>query len=143
MASSVSGPPEDIHSHSSPPNDQKVPEGSNSDEGEWVDEIAARAAAQNQQYLELMETPPFAHAAAIARDNPIDADFAVYRQTLLSHGLADEVPMTREFARRAEARRREIEFCGTVQARPACAETVRYIYQVLRGHSPEQVFAGN
>src|SRR5579863_9443713 len=29
--------------------------------GEWVDEVASRAAGQNQQYLELMETPPFQH----------------------------------------------------------------------------------
>ncbi len=34
--------------------------------GEWVDEVASRAAAQNQQYLELMDTPPFGHAATIA-----------------------------------------------------------------------------
>jgi len=30
--------------------------------GEWVDEVASRAAAQNQQYLELMQTPGFSHA---------------------------------------------------------------------------------
>jgi adenosine deaminase len=88
-----------------------------------------------------METPPFRHAAQIARDAPLDADFAAYRQTLLSHGLTDEVAMSRDFARNAEARRRELEFCGTPQAKPACRETVRYVYQVLRGHSPEQVFA--
>ena len=109
--------------------------------GEWVDEIASRAAAQNQQYLELMETPPFAHALEIARNNPLNADFAVYRQALLSQGLADEVASDRELARVAEGRRRESEFCGTASARPACAVTTRYIYQVLRGYSPEQVFA--
>ena len=31
--------------------------------GEWVDEVASRAAAQNQQYMELMETPEVSHAA--------------------------------------------------------------------------------
>jgi adenosine deaminase len=60
---------------------------------------------------------------------------------LLSHGLAEEVAMSRDFARSAEAQRREIELCGGAQAKPACTENVRYIYQVLRGHSPEQVFA--
>jgi hypothetical protein len=34
--------------------------------GEWVDEVASRSAAQNQQYLELMQTPPFGHAATVA-----------------------------------------------------------------------------
>jgi len=37
--------------------------------------------------------------------------------------------------------RRDIEHCGTPQAAPACKVEIRYIYQVLRGNSPEQVFA--
>jgi adenosine deaminase len=109
--------------------------------GEWVDEVASRAAAQNQQYVELMETPPFSHAAAIAHENSLNPDFAQYRQTLLALGLRDEVFMDREDARAAEALRREIEQCGTPQAAPACRVEVRYIYQVLRGYAPEQVFA--
>src|SRR6266404_4340488 len=36
--------------------------------GEWIDEVATRAAAQNEQYLELMHTPDFSHTAAIARE---------------------------------------------------------------------------
>ena len=31
--------------------------------GEWLDEVATRAAAQNEQYLEIMQTPTFSHAA--------------------------------------------------------------------------------
>ena len=33
--------------------------------GEWLDEVATRAAAQNEQYLEIMQTPTFSHAAAL------------------------------------------------------------------------------
>jgi adenosine deaminase len=109
--------------------------------GEWVDEVASRAAAQNQQYVELMETPVFSHAAAIAHENPLNPDFAQYRQTLLALGLRDEVFIDREDVRAAEALRREIEHCGTLQAASACRVEVRYIYQVLRGYAPEQVFA--
>jgi adenosine deaminase len=109
--------------------------------GEWVDEVASRAAAQNQQYVELMETPIFSHAAELARANPLNQDFAQYRQTLLAVGLRDEVFVDREDVRAAEALRRDIEHCGTPQATPACKVQVRYIYQVLRGNSPEQVFA--
>jgi adenosine deaminase len=109
--------------------------------GEWVDEIASRSAAQNQQYLELMETPTFGHAIAIASQNPLNQDFAQYRQTLLALGLRDEVFADREDVRAAEGLRRDIEHCGTPQAMPACKVEIRYIYQVLRGHSPEQVFA--
>jgi adenosine deaminase len=109
--------------------------------GEWVDEVASRAAAQNQQYIELMETPAFSHAAALAAGNPLNPDFAQYRQKLLALGLRDEVAADRDAVRSAEAQRRQIEHCGTPQAAPACQIEVRYIYQVLRGFSPEQVFA--
>ena len=109
--------------------------------GEWVDEVASRAAAQNQQYLELMETPPFSHAAEIARQNPISPDLAQYREKLLAVGLRDEVAAARADARDAEAQRRLIEHCDTPQAAPSCQVEIRYIYQILRGASPEQVFA--
>ncbi len=111
--------------------------------GEWVDEVASRAAAQNQQYLELMETPPFSHAAYIASQNPLNMDFAAYRKTLLSLLIRDEVYADRERVHSAEQLRRNIEHCGTPQATPACQVTVRYLYQVLRGFSPEQVFRAN
>ena len=114
--------------------------------GEWVDEVASRAAAQNQQYVELMETPIFEHAAYIAKQNPLGQgssrqDFAQYRQTLLAVGLREEIYVDREDVRTAETLRSQIEHCGTPQAAPACHVEVRYIYQVLRGFSPEQVFA--
>jgi adenosine deaminase len=113
-------------------------------EGEWVDEVASRAAAQNQQYLELMNTPPFGHAAAIAHaigwkaDNP---DVAAFRQQLLDHGVRDEAAVDRDAMRTAEADRKRLEHCGTQQATAACQVEIRYIYQVLRGFPPEQVFA--
>jgi len=117
--------------------------------GEWVDEVAARAAAQNQQYLELMQTPPFSHAAQVAREigwSPELAQgdtkaLAQFRQQLLDHGLRDEVAADREAARAAETRRKQLEHCGTTEAAPACQVEVRYLWQVLRDVSPEQVFA--
>ena len=117
--------------------------------GEWVDEVAARAAAQNQQYLELMETPTFGHAAQIARaigwSGPLaQADpqaFAQFRQQLLDRGLRDEVTADRDDVRQAETKRKQLERCGTAQAAAACGVEIRYIYQVLRGFVPEQVFA--
>jgi adenosine deaminase len=114
--------------------------------GEWVDEVASRAAAQNEQYMELMETPAFSHAAMIAREIgwPADSagvDFARMRQALLDRGLRDEIAADRQHVHEAEARRRELEHCGTPQATAACKVEIRYIYQVLRGNAPEQVFA--
>jgi adenosine deaminase len=112
-----------------------------SHKGEWVDEVASRSAVQNQQYLELMETPTFSHAAALAAANPLNPDFAANRQKLLALGLRDEVDADREAVRSTEAHRRQIEHCDTPQAAPACQVEVRFIYQILRGFSPEQVFA--
>ena len=114
--------------------------------GEWVDEVASRAAAQNQQYVELMETPTFSHAADIASQNPlppnpIRQDFEQYRQMLLALGLSEEIFVDRAEVSDAEASRLQIEQCGTPQATPACKVEVRYIYQILRGNPPTQVFA--
>ena len=109
--------------------------------GEWVDEIASRSGDQNQQYLELMNTPPFGHAAQIASAAGWNPDLAAFRQLLLDHGLRDEVAADRDNARQIEARRKELEHCGTPQATIGCRVETRYIYQVLRGHPAEQVFA--
>jgi len=109
--------------------------------GEWVDEVASRAAAENQQYLELMQTPTFSHAAKIAHEVGFIADFAQMRQALLDHGLREEVVADQEDVRTAETDRRQIEHCETAQPASACQVEVRYIYQILRGYAPEQVFA--
>jgi len=117
--------------------------------GEWVDEVASRAAEQNQQYLELMVTPPFSRAAGIASalgwsPQLAQADpraLAQFRQQLLDKGLRDEVAADHEEVSAAEAQRKQLEHCGTAQKAPACDVEVRYIWQVLRDFPPEQVFA--
>jgi adenosine deaminase len=111
--------------------------------GEFLDEVATRAAAQNEQYLELMETPPFEHTAAIAKELGWDANrsFAEFRDQLLAKGLRDDVAAVRAYFDEAESTRRQAERCGEANPAPACAVQLRYIYQVLRGFPPEQVFA--
>lgn len=117
--------------------------------GEWVDEVAARAAAQNEQYLELMDTPPFTRALQIAdsigwspeleRGDP--AAFARFRQQMLDRGLREDAAADRAYLRQAEAERRRLEHCGTAQATAACQVEIRYLWQVLRDFPPQQVFA--
>ena len=106
-----------------------------------LDEVAARAAIQNEQYLELMDTPDFTHAAIIARQIGWHDDMSQLRLELLAHGLRDDIALARAARDEAEASRRKIEHCGEAQEAPACKITVRYIYQILRGFSKEQVFA--
>jgi len=109
--------------------------------GDWLDEVTRRSAWQNQQYLELMQTPPFGHAAKIAYAAGWNPDFAAMRQTLLDHGLRDEIAADRAEAKAAMDARNRLQHCGTPEAVPACKVQVRFIYQVLRAFAPEQVFA--
>lgn len=109
--------------------------------GQWIDEITRRADAENNQYLELMETPSFGHAARIAHEAGFDPDLTKMRQTLLDHGLRDEIAADREEIKAAITSRNQIQHCGTPQAEPACRVQVRFVYQILRAFSPEQVFA--
>jgi adenosine deaminase len=109
--------------------------------GEWLDEVATRAAAQNEQYLELMETPNFSHTAAIARDLGWRDNLAQIRTDLLAHGLRDDVAVALAHFDQAEALRRDREHCGQPSETSACLVQIRFLYQVLRGFPKEQVFA--
>jgi adenosine deaminase len=112
--------------------------------GEWVDELANRAAAQNEQYLEIMNTPNFRPAtAALAADlGPIDlqTDYAHLHRQLLDAGLSKYLPAQRAEFDEGEHHRRELEHCGATGATPACTVQVRFLYQVLRALSPQEVF---
>ncbi len=109
--------------------------------GEWLDEVAARAAAQNEQYLELMETPDFSHATALANELGWRDDLAGLRNDLLARGLGEDVRPTRAMFDQAEALRAQRERCGQPKEAPACQVEIRYLYQVLRGLPKQVVFA--
>jgi adenosine deaminase len=128
--------------------------------GEWLDEVATRAAAQNEQYLEVMETPIFADAAKLGYSlnwptTPVDPslnrtgdaagttreDLSHLRDTLLADGLRDEVAIDRKELDEALEARDKIEDCGQPNARTACSVKIRFLYQVLRAFPPQQVFA--
>jgi len=98
--------------------------------GEWLDEIATRAAVQNEQYLEVMKTPTFKHAAKLGYDLgwPAEAgswlgeqkqvtreQLAKLRDALLAGGLRDEVAIDQKELADAEAKRNAIEGCSVPQ----------------------------
>ena len=109
--------------------------------GEWLDEVATRADAQNEQYLELMHTPEFGHAAYIAAQLRWQEDLGQFREALLAHGLRDEVATAKAEIDQAEALRQQREHCGQADASSACRVEIRYLCQVLRGFLRQQVFA--
>ncbi|GGA07354.1 adenosine deaminase [Dyella caseinilytica] len=109
--------------------------------GDWLNEVSVRAATQNEQYLELMVTPPFAHAAQLARTIGWQDHFDVMRQRLLAHGLKDEMATDEQLLTQALAERRRQQHCDTAKADDGCSVQIRFLYQVLRGAAPERVFA--
>lgn len=110
--------------------------------GIWLDEVATRAAAQNEQYLEIMHTPSeFHQAAELAEKVGYHNDFAQYRQLMLDAGLRKLLPAVHAEFDQGEKERNQLESCGTPQARLACKVEIRYLDQVLRGLTRESVFA--
>jgi adenosine deaminase len=131
--------------------------------GEWLDEVATRAAAQNEQYLEVMMTPSFGGAAKLGYQigwpTPLKrattaatstgddvsgttpAELAALRDKLLAGGLKDEIAADRAELDGDLAERKRLEHCGTAAALPACSVEIKAIYQILRAFPPQQVFA--
>ncbi len=133
---------------------------SKSHTGEWLDEVATRAAAQNEQYLEIMETPVFSEVTHLIAHmgwpaTPVDPslnrtgdatgttrqDLSRLRETLLDAGLRDEAAIDIKQLDEALAARDRIEDCGQASARASCSVKIRFLYQVLRANPPQHVFA--
>jgi hypothetical protein len=109
--------------------------------GDMLAEVTARAAAEHVGYLELMVTPDGGVATRLGREAGWTPDFAQMRNRLLGAGFHEVLSRSRERLDAADARRNEVQKCGTADAEPGCRVTVRYISQVLRASPPEQVFA--
>ena len=108
--------------------------------GDALAEAASRAAADHLEFLELMHTADGELAAQLGEKIGWDGDLDKLREKLLVGGMKDVVASTRAQLDRDEARMRSVLKCGTLQADPGCRVTVRYLYQVLRGLKPEQVY---
>jgi adenosine deaminase len=109
--------------------------------GEWLDEVASRAARQNVQYIELMHTPDFPRTASAGYEIGWQDDLGRFRDALLEKGIGAEVAAARRQLDEAEAVRAKRERCGEHAASPACRLEMRYLCQVLRGFPKQQVFA--
>lgn len=115
-------------------------------EGHWGDmlaEVAARAAGQNEYYIEPLVTPGFAAVEALARKTGYHADLATMRDKMTADRAMDRIvadvskevdEMFRQF--------RSVLRCGSkTEADAACDLPIRFDYQVLRAFPPEVVFA--
>ncbi len=143
----------------------------NSHAGLWLDEVATRAAAQNEQYLEVMLTPSFfdleplwnslgwplrgvldasrekdsaeSSAQGFTGDatGTSHAELDALRTKLLAGGVRNEVAIDAKQLDDSLAERNRIEHCGQANAAAACSVKIRFLYQVLRAKPPQQVFA--
>ena len=108
--------------------------------GNQMAEVAARAADDHLQYVELMTTADGGGSAQLASNLSWDDDFGKMRDKLLAGGMKDLIAATRAHLDREEARKQKTLQCDTPHAQPGCRVTVRYLYQVLRGLPREIVF---
>jgi adenosine deaminase len=124
---------------------------------EWLDEVASRSAAQNGQYLEIMETPVFLPSVKVGYElgwpevpsdppgqhrDATPAELAHLRDQLLaSPAFRENLVAARKELDDALTRRQQIEHCGEPSATPACAVQIRFLAQVLRAFPPQQVYA--
>ena len=109
--------------------------------GDMLAEVTSRAAAENVSYLELMLSPDGNVSARLGRESAFNRDFAQMRSRLLAADFNAVFTQAKQRLDSAEARRNELQHCGTPAAEPGCGVTVRYMSQVLRAGPPEQVFA--
>ena len=109
--------------------------------GDMLAEVAARASGGQVSYLELMLTPGGSGVGKVAAKAKWNDDFGTMRAAMLENGMTEAALAAADELNRANARKAEILRCGTPHASPACAVTVRYLYQVLRGLPKETVFA--
>ena len=110
-------------------------------EGDALAEVATRASAQNEHYLETMITPQFSATAALARQVGFDGDFAATRQRLLDGGIDGIAGAASADLDRDLAQFRGALACGTPAAGSACNLPIRFDYQVPRDESPAVVYA--
>jgi adenosine deaminase len=109
--------------------------------GGWVDEVAARAAAQNVQYLELMVTPTWHKLNTITKDVAWSDDLKSLADGIIAKGLFDDIPAARAFLDEADTLRQAKGHCGQPEESAACKVEARYIYQVFRNTPKESVLA--
>ena len=109
--------------------------------GDFVAEVAERAADQNESYVELMALTGGGAIAALGQTVGLTDDFDATRKKLEAAGLAEKVAAAKSQVDRMEQTRLDKLGCRERPDSTACRLRVKYIYQVLREFPKEQVFA--
>ena len=109
--------------------------------GEAIAAAMERAAADHLEYLELMHTVNGGQAAQLGARLEWTSEFPAMREQLLAGGIKDAVAAARKELDKSDAVIRDKLACQAAPSEPGCQVTIRYLYQVLRGLPPQEVFA--
>ncbi|HEY6292759.1 MAG TPA: adenosine deaminase [Terriglobia bacterium] len=109
--------------------------------GDMLAEVARRAAAEHELYLETMFTPDGGEASELGAKLGWNDNLGAVRERLLAGGMATVVADGRRNLDDAEGRMRQMLGCGGPHPDPGCGLTVRYLYQVLRAIPKQSTFA--
>ena len=109
--------------------------------GRMIADAASRAARGHVLYLELMLTPDGGLASKIGGDVGWDGDSESTLNKLKAANIGEAVKAGIANLREAESQKDKLLQCGTPQADPGCAVTIRYVAQVSRASQLGPVFA--
>ena len=109
--------------------------------GDMAADVVNRAGRQHMRYLELMVTFQGWASTELASKLVWTGDMAEFHRHLIAVGLPALLVKARADIDAGEARMRALLHCGTPQAEPGCAVTVRWLQQVTRIYPPNKVFA--
>jgi hypothetical protein len=110
-------------------------------QGSMLAEITARAARQNTQYLELMDSAGMRRARKLAVESQLfdgGTALAVLAAMEEVHDIVEEIV---DFTDEAEQRWREELDCANNPEAPGCDVEVRYLAQIIRTFPKAQVLA--
>lgn len=113
--------------------------------GAMIAEAASRAGRGHVLYLELLLTPDGVPDGVVSTQIGQKVGWDGNAESTLNKLKANDIDRAKTVAIKnlqdAEAQKNQLLKCGTPQADPGCAVTVRYIAQVSRGGSLGAVFA--
>jgi adenosine deaminase len=109
--------------------------------GRMLAEAATRAAHGQVLYLELMLTPDGTMSSDLGKQVVWDGNVDSTLNKLKTAGIAKNAAAGSKALQDAETQKDQFLKCGTPQADPGCAVTIRYVAQVSRGGSLGSVFA--
>lgn len=109
--------------------------------GDMLAEVTARLAAQNTRYVEVMQSLGVGGANPIGRAAGWTPDLAAMSARVTPAAVAAVVADARARIDAQEARMRSVLRCGQAGEDPGCGVRLRYLVQMIRTVSREEVFA--